>query len=178
MSLSGFVQRNAPSAFIAIVVAAVPVWWWNDREPPYIREAGEIVPAPPEMCGFQADGKPADLKLVPGACVSVKWMITPKRNCKPSGAFNVTRAITDQQGRHPLAPINSVYSADHAIEGNITRYFSLPLNSPVGPAKYESSACFACNPGQEHLPSVFWPICVKTPDVDFTVGDSATRGPR
>lgn len=186
MSLSGFIQRNAPYAFIAIIVAAVPTWWLNDRDPPYIREGGQIIPAPPDKCGFQADGKPTELKIVPGACLSVQWKIKSKRNCKPHGRFNVTRSIVDQQGKHPLPPIDSIYALDEANNG-VTRYFVLPLNSPVGPAKYVSEAHFDCNQGQQSLPSVFWPICVGcggingkpgSDFVDFMVGDSKTLGPR
>lgn len=172
---------HALTAIITGIIVGPLTWELTDREPPYIRESGEIVPVDHRMCGLEK-GPINDGLIHPGSCVEVKWTIVPLRTCKPYGKFSVTRMIVDQQGRHNLPATNSLYSsrsnvippAEPSTEGLI-RYFALPSNGPVGPATYESSAAFSCNKLQEF----FWPIIVNTPSIQFTVGElPTTRGAR
>lgn len=170
---------NIAGVIITGAIVGPFTWMLIDRDAPYIRENGEIVAVDHRFCGLLS-GPPDDGILRPGSCVSVMWKITPRRICKPYSPFNVTRVIIDQQGRHVLPPTHSVYSASHSTlppsrDGDIVRYFPLPLNSPVGPAEYESSASFACNKLQEF----FWPVVVNEPSIKFMVGDPMQgRGPR
>ena len=174
-----FFRRNLFMAFVAILVGVVPVWWLNDRELPYDRESGEIIAVDPTLCGFNAGSRPT--VLGPGACVSTKWKITPHKNCKPAGRYNVTREIHNPnlgggKDRIELPSSDSIYSIDKSIESNITRYFPLPFNLPNGKNTYVSSACFVCNPLQEMFPKAL-AVCVNKPDIDFWVGDPPVMGP-
>lgn len=169
---------HVATAILTGVIVGPFTWMLLDRDEPYIREGGEIVVVDHRLCGLLT-GPPDDGIIRPGSCVSVMWKIIPRKICKPYGPFNVTRAIIDQQGRHTLPPTHSVYSASSSTlppsrEGDIVRYFPLPLASPAGPAEYESTASFACNKLQEF----FWPVVVSKPSIKFMVGDPmAGRGP-
>lgn len=169
------------TATVVGVLVGPTMWMLMDRDPPYLRESGEVIPVDYRMCGLES-GPPMDGMIHPGSCLEVRWTIIPLRTCKPSGPYNVTRAISDQGGLHPLPSANSVYSAKSATlpphgiipEGDIIRYFALPPHGPLGPAKYHSAASFACNKLQEY----FRPIVVDEPDIPFLVGELPRRGPQ
>lgn len=163
------------------VVVGPTTWMLFDRDPPYIRESGEIFPVSHKMCGLDTGPPHHDDVIRPGSCVEVKWTITPLRTCKPYEKFNIKRAIIDQQGRHVLPATVSLYSArshtippDRSSTENLARYFTFPINGPVGPGEYEVAASFACNKLQEF----FWPITVDKPNIKYMVGEPAVRGPK
>lgn len=139
------------AAFIAVALFAPVFWMLLDRDPPYVRTSGEMIPANPE----------------PGAFVSVKWTIQVERVCSPSVPRNVTRTVVDAKGViHDYEPVDGIYGTkNQETAGGITREFQLPLSIAQGHARYHSSACFACNPIQH-----FWPVCIDTPDIPFDIG--------
>lgn len=155
-------RRHVAPAMIAIFIFAPTAWWLMDREPPYIRESGEIVAALPSDCGL-ADDAPAG--LFAGGCAAAEWKIRSLRACPSYDRFNVHRTLIDSKdARHVLPATSSIYGRTRPRQ-DLTRYFPIPEKMPTGATQYQSSACFACNPLQ-HL---FFPICVDTPQLIFTV---------
>lgn len=172
---------NIATAIITGIIVGPFTWMLLDRDPPYIRESGRILPVHHSMCGAET-GPPLDGMIHPGSCLEVIWTIVPLRICKPSGPFNVQRTVVDQQGKHALPVTHSIYSPRAKTipppgEDDIIRYFALPPHGPIGPATYRSSASFVCNWLQEYLPWIGWPIVVDMPSIEFVVGDIPTRGP-
>lgn len=183
MALSPF---RITTLILVVPAICITVWWLLDRDPPYTRSNGQLIPSPPENCRLP-DTTPRGLSQ--GACVTVNWDIKPVKNCKPAGPFNVTRSIKDSQGDlRPLPATRSAYSQERHMDSPLVRSFALPAVLPVGPATYRSKVCFVCNPGQEYLPSVFHPVCVgEGDDVPFvtempepvdTHGKAGPQGPQ
>lgn len=138
---------NVTAAFFAILFVAPVAWMALDRDPPYIRESGAIEPSEP----------------IQGGDVSVNWKVKVKKSCPPSTENNLTRMIVDAKGkRHFYDPIPSVYG--QRTPSRIKRTLPLPDDIAVGPAKYSSEACFACNPFQ-----YIWPVCIGKPDLTFEI---------
>lgn len=157
-------RRHVVPAIIAVVVVVPNGWWLMDRDAPYVREAGEVVAATPDRCGLPEDGP---VGLFAGGCASAEWKIKPLRACRSYERFNVHRTLIDSVGegsRHTLPATSSIYGRT-APGGDLTRYFVIPKEMPIGPTTYVSEACFACNP-QQHL---VLPICVDKPALSFTI---------
>lgn len=159
---------------VAIIVFGPPSYWAFDREPPYVRVAGSILPANPSDCGLP-DTAPRG-GMLPGACVKVDWTIARERECSPHGRFNVTRRIVDRQGVHPLPSIDSIFGT--TFTGNdLLRHFVLPVMSPIGPALYQSSASFDCNGNpfsdeyafRNPVHRFVAPLVISIPDIPYIV---------
>lgn len=145
-------RRNLPAAFVAGLLA-IPLWMAMDREPPYVRLSGEVVPSNP----------------APGDFISIKWNIEVKRICRPDVPRNITRQIITATGHIiDYEPVDGVFGTEAGREKHPTteliRTFQLPPAITPGPATYYSKACFACNPIQ-----TFWPVCVDTPKLAFEI---------
>lgn len=157
-------------AIIALIVCVplvgYPVWALLDREPPYIRQSGVIVPVAPQLCGLPA-GEP-EHAVLPGSCVAVQWQIRELRRCPPNVPNNITRVIQDSE-KVPwmVGPIPGYYGTINTPKpgSELTRFFIVPSGAKPGPALYKSSATFACN----LLQTIFWPINVNTPDIAFEI---------
>lgn len=159
-------RQNIVAAFFSVFIVVPITFMLLDREPPYIREYGEILPFTrwQEECGPQLDNEPSG--IVPGSCVGIKWTIRVIKNCPPSSARSISRSITDSEGvRWPLVAVPGHFGTTPAPLPGITRYFRIPSGASRGPAVYQGIAAFACNPLQHYL----WPIIVDKPDVPFTI---------
>lgn len=150
-------RRNIPAAFFAVAFVMPVMWMALDRDPPYVRLSGEIVPANP----------------APGDFISVEWNIKVNKVCRPNVPRNITRQIITTTGHIiDYEPIEGVFGSDIDSTTNIprrelVRTFQLPPAITSGPAIYRSRACFACNPLQ-----TFWPVCIDTPDLQFEIKDA------
>ncbi len=136
---------------LSIAIVGPLTWMIMDREPPYTRLAGEMIPAHPRQGDF----------------VSVRWTIDVHKLCPPSEPRNVTRRVVDSVGTFTdYAPVEGVFGASGrgVQQQSITRAFQLPSSIEPGPARYHSTACFACNPVQK-----LFPVCVSTPEIQFTI---------
>jgi hypothetical protein len=163
------IHSNWRQAMLALIVCVplvgYPVWALLDREPPYVRETGKIVPAPPQECGLPDDGV-IERVVMPGSCVTVQWKIRVLRNCPPNTPNNITRIIQDSENvRWPIGPVEGVFGTTKTPPGGLTRYFLIPSAARPGRALYKSTATFACNP----LQRLFWPISVSIPDIEFEI---------
>lgn len=157
------------AAFVSCLIIAPLFWMALDRDPPYIRESGEVVPADPAECGLLGE---SDSVINPGDCVTVKWRIAARRNCVPNTPNNVTRRIQDSEKvLHTIAPSKGVIGTTPKIPSQLNRHFQIPSGAASGRALYKSTACFACNPMQRF----FWPICISMPDVEFDIHPSTER---
>lgn len=158
-------RQNIIAAFFSVFVVVPVTFMLLDREPPYVREQGEIVPFGrwQAECGSAIDPEPTG--ITPGACVGVRWSIRVIRNCPPANARSINRSLTDSEGvRWPLATVPGHYGTTPAPLPAITRYFRIPSGAARGPAVYQSSAAFACNPLQH-----WWPIIIDKPDVQLDI---------
>lgn len=136
------VRQHIAAAFFAIAIVGPAVWMLIDRDPPYVREWGEITPKHP----------------APGDYIAVQWRLRAIRNCPPNTPGNISRVIIDATGkRHTFEPTPAAVPA-------LTRSLQLPADITPGPAVYRSHACFTCNPLHH-----FWPVCVTQPDLSFEV---------
>ena len=147
------VVSNLIPALVAILFMGPFVYMLIDREPPYIRKDGRVIPEEP----------------YPGDEIEISWDIQTIRVCNPSSPRNVTREIVDKTGAiwsYDYFP--SVYGRESAKgdPNQLNRVFTLHPSTAPGLATYRSSACFACN-----MLQYAWPVCVNRPDIKFTVRD-------
>jgi hypothetical protein len=130
------------AASVTLGVLAVAFYMAVDREPPYVYLEGDVFPLDP----------PA------GSQVAIHWHVHAKRYC-PGW---VERTITDQRGylwRNIGGPVRPNAERDSHIVNTI----DLPRGLS-GPAHYQAHVCYRCNPLHK-----FWPICVHTPVLPFTI---------
>lgn len=140
-------RQHVAAAFFAIAVLSPIIWMLMDRDPPYARLSGEIIPPDPR----------------PGDFIAVKWHVKIERSCNPQPDRNISRRVITSTGHIiDYEPVESVIDGGKSAE--IHRTFQLPFALAPGPATYHSRACFSCNPIQN-----IWPICVDTPDLEFTI---------
>src|SRR4051812_46504770 len=71
---------------LVVPVTFLFVWFAMDRDPPYVRESGEMLVADPSECHLEND---APRGLSPGACVSPQWKVRAIRQCDPSPGYPV-----------------------------------------------------------------------------------------
>lgn len=147
-----FPVQNAIAAFVAVGIFAPLLWMALDRMEPYAITGGQIDPPSP----------------VKGTEFTVTWEIKALRSCQPQYS-SVTRVIIDSQGfRHTAAPTQATFGTpEESSDDKIMRLVKLPENIS-GPAKYFSNVCYACNPVQ-----VLWPVCMRTPTLDFMIAERA-----
>jgi hypothetical protein len=171
--MRAFARRQAAIAmFVSVAFIAPVLWGVLDREPPYDRVSGEILPRDP----------------APGDNIEVHWNVRTRKTCGPSSTFSVTRQIVDSQ--------KVVWSFDSSPStfgrerpehsehvSQIVRLIMLPQSIAPGAAIYRSRACFSCNPFQ-----YAWPVCIDMPEIQFTIraaedapdvaGPTGPEGPR
>lgn len=165
-------HRIDPSALIFGVFFIAPIVWFAiDREPPYVREGGTMVPMAPAACQLE---EPAPTGLSPGACVGPQWQVRAIRQCEPAPGYPVTRHLIQSTGnRVPIGTAKSEYAeqSKNVRPGEVVplrRNFVLPYNTPEGFTQYEAEACFVCNPLQKLFPS-YLSVCVNKPPITFNV---------
>lgn len=143
-------KQHIIAAIVSTIVFTPLTWFMMDREPPYERVSGEILPPDPK----------------PGDYVEVSWQIKVNRQCRRDQRRNVTRTIIDSIGKiTDFDAVEGVYGGGRFTEGDtLNRGFYLPQTIDPGPAIYKSTACFACNPIQ-----YLWPICISHPHINFTI---------
>lgn len=155
------VKRHSIAAIVAMLFVGPFLFALADREPPYDRVVGRIMPENP----------------APGSTIEAEWTIRTNRSCSPSSNRNVTRRIVDSHNvLWDFETVPSVYGRELSARDSpdrIVRIFALPQGVATGPARYKSSACFACNPVQQ-----LWPICIDRPDIEFMIGGPTARGPK
>lgn len=132
---------------ICLFAVAPLTFMLTDTTPPYVYLHGEIVP--PEAGA--------------GTDVSVHWDIKVNRFCEGW----IQRQIVDAHGEiHSYDPTPAAHPSDVApSQSMLVREFKLPEHITPGPAKYSAYACYYCNVLQE-----WWPLCVRTPQLNFTIG--------
>jgi hypothetical protein len=87
-------SRNLPAAFFAVAIFAPVLWMVLDRDPPYERVSGEIIPSTP----------------APGEFITVKWRIKVNKWCRPYTPNNVSRQIITSDGQLlDYQPVSGVY---------------------------------------------------------------------
>ena len=154
-------RHHIVAAFIGVVFVAPLIWMLADRQEPYVRIAGTISPQNP----------------APGDFVEVRWALKVNRWCPTNTRRNVTRTVIDAGGKiHDYDSVEGVFGADRDRQSTpqtLTRGFQLPKDIAPGPARYQSTACFACNPTQ-HL----WPVCIRQPAIYFQVRGEPVRPPK
>jgi hypothetical protein len=152
------------AAFAICLFVVVPLTWWSwDREPPYIRTSGMIMPAAPEECKLPELFPQGD--IYPGSCVEVMWDITTKRDCIPNERFNVHRSLITSSGAKIVLPsVEGQYGRPPYKGPDITRHFVIPAITPPGKTVYYSEATFTCNLLQQ-----IWPIVINEPNLTFEV---------
>ena len=143
-----------PAIFCAIVVAPI-TWMLVDREPPYTRVAGWVMPPAPGGAIRRGDE------------ISIEWAIDIRRQCTPLKMRNVTRRIIDSTGRYyDYEPVEINF--DNGPGGGhkriVVRPFKLPRAIETGRTKYHSAACYYCNPIQQ-----LFPICINAPEIEFII---------
>lgn len=137
---------NTSAALIVGVVGWL-FWQVTDRNPPFKRHHGEIVPANP----------------LPGQEVDVVWDAEFVRDC--SGI--IIRTIMDAKGDIWTPPASVARYADRKIPRQTLSTFKLSPNIACGPAIYKADARYICNWTQ-----YWWPIHVDQPVVKFNVACS------
>lgn len=144
---------STTAGFILACATVGPVTYMAvDREPPFVRVWGEIIPG--EVESEQE--------------FEVHWVlrVNEHRNCKPFGRFSVERAIIDSAGAiTPFRPVSSIADPLNTMT-EIRRKVRLPMGLTKGPARYHVSAKFTCNILQEIMR---WPVAVEHPDIPFVV---------
>lgn len=142
-------RTSMVAAFVSVALFGPALWMVLDRDPPFVVTNGRVDPITP----------------VVNSSISVTWDVHPVRSCQPSSSATVTRAIVDSKGvKHVYAPVPAVYGTPAQREvGEIHRMIPLP-NNIIGPARYSSVACYACNPIQK-----YWPICIELPEIPFEI---------
>jgi hypothetical protein len=146
-----WVCRIVASATLGL--ASVVFYMAIDRDPPFERGAGKIMPENPP----------------PGATVEVIWQGTRKRDCDGY----VYRKIIDSHGVVFTIEGIPVSYAKTMNPDPLIRYFRLPVGLAPGPAKYIATTHYYCNPLHR-----WWPIIVETPHLDFIIAPppAAERG--
>ncbi len=153
------------------VALTVPMVLWSlDRNGPYDRLFGVIVPGHSMECGPDAQYYG---EIRPSGCVVVEWTIELHdnyRSCSPINSLHVRRTITGADGITHDLPRTERYFGDgrEPFSEKLRRPFVLPAFSVPGPATYHSEACFVCNPLQKFAN---WPVCKTTPDVPYEVAN-------
>ncbi len=171
-----FMQLLSTFLMVAGTVAAtVPmVLWALDRNGPYERLYGVIIPGNPMECGPDANYYD---NVRPGGCVVVEWTIALHGNykdCSPINALHVSRTIKGADGvTHNLPKTERYFGPGREpFSEKLRRPFVLPDFSVPGPAVYHSEACFVCNPLQK---IANWPVCKTTPEVAYEVHNEAVN---
>lgn len=150
MSPEKVTYHKIAAVSVSVLILAPLLWMLLDRDPPYTRLSGRVLPEDPKQGDF----------------ITVDWKIEVHRNCPPSRRLNVSRRVIDATGKHhDYEPVEGVFGT---VPGpplpGITRGFQLPPDIAIGSARYQSSACFACNPVQN-----LFPVCIDQPEINFTI---------
>lgn len=141
--------------FLVAFIGIGPIWYAIiDRQPPYERVGGTIRPANPK----------------PGEAIEVEWQIKRNRTCRPANYGNLTRQIVDSQNivwgyTDTPSVFGRTLSASDS-PNRIVRTIQLPLGIPPGPAQYQASACFVCDPFRLQTLA---PICITEPNIRFNI---------
>jgi len=131
------------AAFCVICVAPV-TYWASDREPPFVRGTGYIIP--------QA--------VSPEGEFEVHWEGKRVKDC---GGV-VHRFIRDSKGDLWALPSSTVRYSKITENGVPLNSAKIPRGIACGPAEYVADALHVCN-----ITHRIWPIRVNTPTIKFTI---------
>lgn len=137
---------NAVAFAVCVAVVGPLVYMAADRDPPFQRGNGRILPENP----------------IPGSPVEVEWQGKRIRDCDGY----VFRKIVDSHGIVFTVEGVPVSYARTKNPEPLVRYFRLPVGIAPGPAKYIATTHYYCNPLHR-----WWPIVVETPHLDFNVAE-------
>ena len=158
MTVPVTVRHNVAAAFVSVAIVAPLMWMLLDRDPPYTDHVGTITPADP----------------APGDWITVDWKLTVHRVCHGW----VQREIVDSQGvicnydKQPAIRRDQLSNQQMGSPPDrLNRSFPLCDRAAPGPARYRALTCYQCNPLQK-----WWPICVRTPNIQFTIRPQTTGG--
>jgi hypothetical protein len=147
-------KHSIIAAFVSVIFLAPVLWMLMDRAPPYTFEDVEVSPH----------------NVPQGGEIYITFTVKQNRPpCDPGLIYREFKGATGQL--HVFDPI--MRSRPPIIENNkFTRISRLPAQIVPGPAVYRGAACYTCNPLQSWLR---WPVCVRTPDVEFNVIPKETK---
>jgi len=147
-----------------------------DRTPPYYRDRGEIVAAPPGECGLPDSMATSEVK--PGHCVYTLYYIrVVNDSCVPIPGGHVTRFIERGGVQRELPKTPPMYGAgtNRPFSSPLIRAWTYPewgadWDRP-GEALYKSAACYTCGfgPFTQNLVQKVFPVCVDTPAIRFNI---------
>lgn len=142
-----FAMRHILALFVAIVVAALPIYWATDREPPVVRAAGFVIPS----------------DAAPGQHVETRFVIVKLRqDC----SLTIQREFVDACGIiHRQVPFDAGYQNTPAPFVG-ARELMIPRGMCRGPAMFTSTVFGICNPIHN-----WWPVIQSEPPVHFNVID-------
>lgn len=129
---------------LAALLAFLAGIFLSDREVPFVRHWGEVIPA----------------RAAPGETVRVVWHATFRRPCLGV----IDRYLTDSIENTFTLPSSPVRYAQLEKEGEPLSTFVVPRNAKCGLAKYTADAKYICN-----LSHNIWPIRVNKPDIVFEI---------
>jgi hypothetical protein len=151
---SHIMKHSIIAAFVSVIFVAPVLWMLMDRTPPYTFEHVEVSPD----------------NVVQGGEIEITFIIKQNRPpCDPGLIYREYKGATGQI--HVFDPIQRSRSPT-VVDNKFTRVGRIPAQIAPGPAVYRGSACYTCNPLQSWLR---WPVCVRTPDVEFNVIPKDTK---
>lgn len=135
---------NVIVTMFCLLIVAPLAFLISDRDAPFIRKWGEIVPPDPK----------------PGGVVSVSWSAEWKRDCPGT----IQRHLEDSKGDVWLLPSSVARYSKRSVPRQILSQFTIPQHAACGSARYHVDARYICNWTQN-----FWPIHVDRPDIEFNI---------
>lgn len=141
-------RRVLAGLLIGGLVVAPVTYMVADREPPFVRLGGRVVPS----------------VLHSGDEFTVEWdlFVNTHRRCWPVGGIEIT--FIDSAGALKALESQPVLADPSNRDAHIHRVLRLPMGMTDGIARYRSVGHFACNIIQQYVP-----IRVTGPDLLFTV---------
>lgn len=133
------------TALVIFVIVGGLFWMAIDRDPPFIRTYGEVIPENPR----------------PGQWVAVKWHVKGSRWCPGT----LQRQIIDSHDvvwtldKEPIA-----FGTRIPVSPDFVRRFQIPPVAWPGRAVYRVTTAYQCNPLHR-----WWPVVTTGPDVVFEI---------
>lgn len=145
---TSIIRQVAIASFVTVPIMSFLIWNLMDREAPYEFTRVAIEP----------------YDVPKGGTIAITFWVDLIR--APCGPGLVYREFKEASGKlHVYDPVLRT-DEPSVIDGKFTRIVVLPDNMTAGKTIYRGVACYTCNPIHHWLR---WPVCVKTPDVEFNV---------
>jgi hypothetical protein len=141
-------RRVVAGLLIGGLVVAPITYMAADREPPFVRLGGRVIPN----------------TLHSGDEFTVEWdlFVNTHRRCWAVGGIEIT--FIDSAGAIKILEPQPVLADPSNRDAHISRVLRLPMGMTDGPARYRAVGYFACNVIQQYVP-----IRITGPDLLFTV---------